>query len=289
MAALGGHTNWSQASSMGMRTAMLSRKVITCEIAPLSLLRNTPLGRSSQQSLVQEAASSTPVSSQNTLTSGETPTSCTFPFGHCHCRPHATSPTLCKAWEYTSNHRELSTIPCTSSHIMNCPILRTVSTGRQMSCPWTLILLRQTVRRHLASKRAAPSVPTVSSVMRSYQGTSGPPGGVDCLQHLLSLTYVYLVPSPLPRASSGMLQPPLGRRSAAVILPPHYAVDWHMLSLEIILLCLVLIEQGLGHPLTQVTGPSMGGNVDHRSHFGCGSDVVGCGRTAAAPQRCTGG
>ena len=84
MATLGGHTNWSQASSVGTCTAMSSRKVNMCKIAPLSLLLNTPLSGSSQQSLVQEAASSTPVSSQNTLTSGETPTSRSFPFGHCH-------------------------------------------------------------------------------------------------------------------------------------------------------------------------------------------------------------
>ena len=132
-AMLGGHLNWSQASSVGMRTAMSSRRVITCEIAPLSLLLNTLLSWSSQQSLVQEAAGSTPVSSQNTLTSGETATSCAFPFGHCHQPPCMASLTLCKAWKYTSNHSELSTSPCTSSHIMNCPIFRTV--GRAGKCP----------------------------------------------------------------------------------------------------------------------------------------------------------
>ena len=135
MAALGGHTNWSQASSMGMRTAMSSRKVIACEMAPLSLLLNIPLGGSSQQSLVQEASSSMPVSSQNTLTSEETPTSRAFPFGHCHRRPCVDSLTRCKAQEYASNHRELSTIPCTSSHFMNCPMLRTVGVDGQTSHP----------------------------------------------------------------------------------------------------------------------------------------------------------
>ena len=135
MAALGGHTNWSQASSMGMRTAMSSRKVIACKIVPLSLLLNTPLGGSSQQSLVQEAVSSMPVSSQNTLTCGETSTSRAFPFGHCHHRPCVSSLTLCKVREYVSNHRELSTIPCASSRFMNCPMLRTGGVGGQTSHP----------------------------------------------------------------------------------------------------------------------------------------------------------
>ena len=60
MAALGGHTNWSQVLSVGLCTAMSSRKVIMCETAPLSLLLNTALGWSSQQSLVQLVAGSTP-------------------------------------------------------------------------------------------------------------------------------------------------------------------------------------------------------------------------------------
>ena len=114
MAVPSGHTNWSQASSVGIRMTMSSRNVIACDIMPHSLLLNMPLSRSSQQSLVQVAVSSTPVSSQNVLTSGETPTSCAFPFGHCHHRPCAASPTLCKAQEYASNHRELSQhlLPC---------------------------------------------------------------------------------------------------------------------------------------------------------------------------------
>ena len=183
MAALGGHTNWSQALSMGTCTAMSSRKVITCKIAPLSLLLNTPLGGSSQQSLVQEAML---VSSQNTLTSGETPTSHTFPFGHCHHRPHMASLTLCKAQEYTLNHWESSTVPCTSSCIINCPMLRTVGVGGQMSCPWTLMLHHQMARRCLASERAAPSVPTISGVTRSYQGisSSNMPWTTNCSQRV---------------------------------------------------------------------------------------------------------
>ena len=150
-----------------MRTAMSSRKVIVCKIAPLSLLLNTLLSWSSQQSLVQEAAGSTPVSSQNALTSGETATSHAFPFGHCHRRPRTASPTLCKVREYTSNHSELSTSPCTSSHIMNCPIFRTVRAGGQVSCHCTLILHHQMARRHLASKRACPRPPT-SMVQRTH-------------------------------------------------------------------------------------------------------------------------
>ena len=155
-----------------------------CEIVLLSLLLNTPLGGSSQQSLVEEAVSLMLVSSQNTLTSGETPTFCAFPFGHCHRQPCVASPTLCKVQEYASNHRELSTIPCTSSHVMNCPMLRTVRAGGQTSHPWTLILHCQMGRRCLASKRATPSVPTISSVTRSYQGTlsSDMPWTANCSQ-----------------------------------------------------------------------------------------------------------
>ena len=155
----------------GTRTAMSSRKVITCEIMPFSILLNTPRDGSSQQSLLQEVASSMPVSSQNTLTSGKTPTFHTFPFGHCHYQLRAASLTLCKAWEYVSNHRELFTIPCTSSCIINCPMLRTVRAAGQTSCPWTLIFHCQMVRC-LANERAAPLVPTISGVTRSYQGTS---------------------------------------------------------------------------------------------------------------------
>ena len=172
MATLGSHMNWSQASSVGTCTAILSRKVIACEIVPLSLLLNTPLGGSSQQSLVQEVASSTPVSSQNALTNGETFTSHTFPFGHCHHQLCMASPTLCKVLEYASNHSELSTSPCTLSHIMNCPMFRTVRVGGQMSCPCTLALHHQMVRRCLASERAAPLASIVSGAMYLYQGTS---------------------------------------------------------------------------------------------------------------------
>ena len=185
-ATLGGHTNWSQASSMGTRTATSSRKVIACEIVPLSLLLNTPLDGNSQQSLVQEVASSMLVSSQNTLTSGETPTSRTFPFGHCHRQPHTASLTLFKVWEYASNHRESSTFPSTSSRIINCPMLRTIEVGRQTSHPWTLILHHQMARRCLASERAAPLAPTISGVMRSYQGTSSSkmPWTANCSQQV---------------------------------------------------------------------------------------------------------
>ena len=157
-----------------------------CEIVPLSLL-NTSLSGSSQQSLVQEAVSSMLVSSQSTLTSGETPASCTFPFGHCQGQLHAASLTLCKAQEYALNHSELSRSPCTSSCIMNCPMFRAVGAGRQMSCPCTLILHHQTVRRCLASEKAAPSAPVVSSAMNSYQATSSSkmPWTTNCNQHVV--------------------------------------------------------------------------------------------------------
>ena len=113
-----------------------------------------------------------PVASQNALTNGETFISHTFPFGHCHCQPCMASPTLCKAQEYASNHSELSTSPCTSSLIMSCPMFRMVGVGRQMSCPCTLALHHQMARRHLASERAVPLAPVISSATYSYQGTS---------------------------------------------------------------------------------------------------------------------
>ena len=168
MAAIGGHTNWSQASSVGVHTAMSSKKVIVCKAAPLSLLLNTALGWNSQQSLVQLAAGSTPVSSQNAFTMGETAISRAFPFSHCHHRPHTASPTLCKAQEYTSNHSVLSTSPCTSSRVMNCPMFRTVGVGGQTSRPCTLRLHHQMARRHLVSERATPLAPDVNGAMHSY-------------------------------------------------------------------------------------------------------------------------
>ena len=172
---------------MGTHTAMLSRKVIACEIVPLSLLLNTPLGGSSQQSLVQKAASSTPVSSQNALTNGETFTSHAFPFGHCHCQLCTASLTLCKVQEYDLNHSKLSMSPCTSSHVMNCPMFRTVRVGRQMSRPCTLTLHHQMARRRLASERAMPSAPIVSGVTYSYQGTSSSkmPWTTNCNQRVV--------------------------------------------------------------------------------------------------------
>ena len=79
---------------------------------------------------------------------------------------------LCKVWEYTLNHSELSTFPCTSSCIMNHPMFRTVGVGRQMSHPCTLALHCQMVRRRLASERAVLLAPVISGAMYSYQGTS---------------------------------------------------------------------------------------------------------------------
>ena len=165
-----GRTQWP--SRVGTCTATSSSKVIAWDITPLSLLLNTPLSGSSQQSLVQEVVSSMPVSSQNALTSGETPTSCAFPFGHCHCQLCTASLTLCKAQEYASNHRESSTFSSTSSRVINCPMLRTIRVCGQTSHPWTLILHCQMVRRHLASERATPLAPTINGVTSSYQGTS---------------------------------------------------------------------------------------------------------------------
>ena len=218
MATLGGHTNWSQASSVGTHTATSSRKVIACKIAPLSVLLNTPLGGSSQQSLVHEVMSLTSVSSQNAPTSGKILTSHAFPFGHSHHRLHAASLTLCKAQEYASNHRELTTIPCTSSCVINCPMLRTIGAGGKTSRPWTLIL--QMARRHLASERAAPSVPTISGVTRSSQGTSSSamPWTANCSQWVALQvgSTVSSISSSLPMSiwypvhCPRMLQPSLG-------------------------------------------------------------------------------
>ena len=70
------------------------------------------------------------------------------------------------------NHRESSTLSSTSSWVINCPMLRAIGAGRQMSHPWTLILHHQMARQRLASDRAMPSAPTINSVMSSYQGTS---------------------------------------------------------------------------------------------------------------------
>ena len=70
------------------------------------------------------------------------------------------------------NHRELSTFSSTSSQVINCPMLRAVGVGGQMSHPWTLILHRQMARRCLANDKAVPSVPTVKRMMSSCQGTS---------------------------------------------------------------------------------------------------------------------
>ena len=65
-------------------------------------------------------------------------------------------------------------------------MLRTVGVGGQMPCPWTLILHLQIARRNLASERATPSVPTISSVTRSYQGTSSSemPWTTNCSQRV---------------------------------------------------------------------------------------------------------
>ena len=223
--------NWPQASSMGTRTARSSRKVIACEISPLSLLLYTPLGGSSQQSLVQVAAGSTPVASQNAFTNGETFTSHTFPFGHCYRQLCTASPTLCKVWEYASTHSKFSTSPCTSSHVMNCPMFRTVRVGGQMSHPCTLALHHQTVRRCLASERAMPSAPIVNGATYSYQGTSSSkiPWTANCNQRV-----VCQVGSTISSISSSLLMSTrypvhcLGLPSEHSSLP--LAEDWQLVS-----------------------------------------------------------
>ena len=234
---------------------MSSRKVIACKTVPLSLLLNTALSWSSQQSLVQLAVGSTPVSSQNALTMGETATSRAFPFGHCHRRLRTASPTLCKVREYTSNHSVLSTSPRTSSRIMNCPMFRMVGVGRQMSRPCTLRLHCQTARRHLASERATPSAPSINGAMHSYQGTSlsKMPWTANCNQCVVhqvgsTVSRVFLfadvqaVYGPLPQASSGAFKPSPSRGSTAAVPPLPYVADRCMLSLEIIFQHLVLIK-----------------------------------------------
>ena len=70
------------------------------------------------------------------------------------------------------NHRESSTFSSTSSWVINCPMLRAIRVGGQMSHPWTLILHCQMARRHLANDKAVPSVPTIKGMMSSRQGTS---------------------------------------------------------------------------------------------------------------------
>ena len=117
----------------------------------------------------------------------------------------------------------------------------------------------------------------------------GPPGGINGFQCLLLLANVYLVLCFLPGASSGGFQPSLSRTSVAIILPPHHVADRCMQHLEVILQCIILIQGGPGHPLTKVTGPGIGGDINLRCHLGCCAHIAGCGHSAVAPQRCTGG
>ena len=172
-----------------------------------------------------------PVSSQNALTSGETPTSHGFPFGHCHRQPRVASLTLCNAQEYALNHSKLSTSPSTSSHIINCPMLRAIGVGGQMSHPWTLILQHQMARRHLASERAEPSAPIISSATNLYQGTSSSemPWTINCNQCV-----VCQVGSTVSSISSSS---PMSTRYPVCYpgLPPEHsslpsAEDWQLLS-----------------------------------------------------------
>ena len=130
-----------------------------------------PLGAGSQHSLTQAMVRSTPVSSQKAWTNEDTLTSGVCPAGHSHFHLHAASPTHCSVQEWATNQSGFPTPSATSSLVMNCPMLRTVRVGRQVSHPRTLILHLHAARRCLASDEAAPSVPTVSGMTNSYQGT----------------------------------------------------------------------------------------------------------------------
>ena len=70
------------------------------------------------------------------------------------------------------NHRELSTFSSTPSWVINCPMLRAIRVGGQMSRPWTLILYCQMVRKCLAKDMAVSLVPTVKGMMHLAQDTS---------------------------------------------------------------------------------------------------------------------
>ena len=280
-----GHNGWPYELVPGIEhevfTTMSSKKVITCETAPLSLLLNTTLGWSSQQSLVQLVAGSTPVSSQNALTMGETAISHTFPFGHCHHQPHMASPTLCKVWEYTSNHSALSTSPCTLSRIMNCPMFRMVGVGRQTSQPCTLRLHCQMVRRCLASKRAVPLAPDVNGVMHSYQGTSSSkiPWTTNCNQHVIcqvgstvsSISSSSLMSMQYTAHCPGLPPEHLGPPPADAPLPlsPHRLTWW----------------TSSWSSRSGWTGN--GGNIDHWGHFQCGGGIMGHGGAAVTPHGST--
>ena len=69
----------------------------------------------------------------------------------------------------------------------------------------------------------------------------------------------------------------------AVILLPHYTADQCVWGLEIILPRIILIKGGPGHPLTGVTGPGMGGDVNRQGHFGHGAGIGGHVCSAVAP------
>ena len=85
---------------------------------------------------------------------------------------------------------------------MNCPMFRMVRAGGQMSCPCTLRLHRQMVRRCLASERAVPSAPNINGMTHSYQGTSSSemPSTANCNQHVVRQvgSNVFRVSSSLP-------------------------------------------------------------------------------------------
>ena len=127
------------------------------------------------------------MTSQNALTKGETPTSCALPLATAN---------VDRVWllQLTAGCGNMpqTTVNCphllaTSSCFMNCPMSRAIGAGGQMSCPWTLILHRQMARRCLASERAVPLAPIISSVTNSYQGTSSSemPWTTNCNQRVV--------------------------------------------------------------------------------------------------------
>ena len=128
--------------------------------------------------------------------------------------------------------------PCTLSCIMNCPMFRTVRAGGQISCPCTLALHHQMVRRHLASERAVPSPPIISSVTNLYQGTSSSkmPWTTKCNQRV-----VHQVGSTVSSVSSSLLMsmqypvyclglPPehssLPSAEDRWLVSPHHIMQW---------------------------------------------------------------
>ena len=115
----------------------------------------------------------------------------------------------------------------------------------------------------------------------------GSPGRVNGLKRGLLLTNIHLETCSQPWTSPGRFHPPIDRFSMAVVLSLYYAMDWCVWGLEIIIPCIIIIEGGLGHSLTGVTGPGMGWDINRQSQFECGAGIGGCSCSAVAPRRCT--